>query len=149
MKKIQFALFSLLLLAAACGTEPADQQQSEEGGLTADQVYLACQPMNNPDADEVGAKHEVYLYLADSKVKIADVITCDVIEADSYEQFQIPKEAIMAVGGWYAGFGDYFYLIMEGDNFVVKQGDMDEEREENNYYYKTVATYSKAGKEVL
>jgi hypothetical protein len=87
--------------------------------------------------------------LAESKVKVADVLNCETINPESYEQHQIPLKAISAVGGWWAGGGEYLFVIEEDENYVVKKGEIFEESEDGNYNYQVIAKYSKKGKEVL
>ena len=53
------------------------------------------------------------------------------------------QEAIDACGGWWAGAGDYLYLVSNGDdNYTVMQGEMHEEKETNDYDYKMVINLS-------
>lgn len=157
MKKILFILFSVaLFIGTACRNEPSSQNETtattKEGAkpaLTRAELSLTCEEPDEPNMEYGAPQHEVFLYLAESKIKIADVLACETIGRDEYESYQIPADAIMAVGGWWAGAGDYFYVAEEGGNFVVKKGEMYEEKEDNSYDYKTVMTFSKTGEEVF
>ena len=58
----------------------------------------------------------------------------------NYAQFSdmdIPSNAITACGSWYAGAGDYFYLIPDKRNMLkVFQGWQDEGQETPGYHWK-------------
>ena len=62
---------------------------------------------------------------------------------EDYANYQIPDEAIAACGGWWAGAGDYFYMIDNGnDNFTILRGSMDEQQTSDDYSYKMVMNLS-------
>ncbi len=112
-------------------------------------VLLLCEKAKIAETDMDLPAFEVFLQLAESKVKVADIVTCETINPEQFERYQIPSTAISAVGGWYAGAGDYLYVIEAGDQYIVKQGEMYEEKEDNDYNYQEVAKYSKSGKEIF
>jgi hypothetical protein len=146
------AIFCLTLLLA-CKNEPATQSGSQEPSavvaITPDQVRLICQPVAEPNQEADAPKHEVFLQLGDNKVKIADILNCQPLTADLYESNQVPSNALNAVYGWWAGAGDYIYVVEEGGNYVVKQGSQTEEQTDMSFNYKTVLTFTKEGKEVF
>lgn len=165
MKKF-FTLFSayLLVLFFACQNEPkseeaknapapqATEETTSKSGLAPlekSDVQLICVPADDPNQESGYPQNEVFLYLAESKVKVADILACETIEPNQYADHQIPDEAIAAVGGWWAGSGDYVYVVEEKGNFVVKKGQVFEEQEDNSYHYKTVMTFTKEGEEVF
>lgn len=146
MKKIiPFLLFFPILFA--CKND-SQQKGGEADAAIIEQtnVMLLCKTITEMDEETGAPMSEVYLQLAESKVKVADINTCETITPDLYEQYQIPKGAISAAGGWFAGAGDYLYLIEEDGNYVVKKGEIFEESEDNNYNYRVIAKYSKTGK---
>ena len=141
-------ILSLLIFSfAACKSDP--NQNGDENNtniIKHTDVLLLCQEVKQSEEEEaLGPAHEVFLQLAESKVKVADILTCETIKPEQYEQYQIPIKAISAVGGWWAGAGDYLYVIEEDGNYVVKKGEMFEESEDGNYNYQVIATYSKKG----
>ena len=144
-------MLPLLLLAvlAACqnGTQPPQSQKSgttpPEPVIEQSEIMLICQPVEAPSQSGHAPAYEVFVQLADSKVKVADIYNCETLTPEFYEQYQIPRNAISAVGGWWAGAGDYLYLIEEGEKYVVKKGEMHEKKESNGYDYQTVASFSK------
>lgn len=154
MKKIVFACFIATCLLAACKSDTSgNQSDGERANVTAaidpGTIKLICSPVEEPNMEADAPKHEVFIQMGDSRIKIADILNCQAIEASAYEQYQIPSGALSAVGGWWAGAGDYLYVELQGDLFVVKQGEMFEEKTDNDYGYKTVMTFSKDGKEVF
>ena len=154
MKNIIFA--SLFLLAFALGCK-SDTTQNEGNTTTTETataidpatILFICQSSAEPNTDADAPRHEVFLQMGSSKVKVADILNCEILGKDAYEQNQIPATAIAAVGGWWAGAGDYLYVIEEGGNYVVKKGFTGEEMESNDFGYKTVMTFDKNGNEVF
>ncbi len=149
MKNI-FLLLSAFVLLVSCGNEPASQEangdnQKPAHAIEQADVFLLCQEVTGSDNEAGTPANEVFLQLADSKVKVADILDCETLAPDQFEQYQIPENAISAVGGWWAGAGGYLYVVEENGSYVVKQGEMYEEKEDNNYGYKTVAVFSKKG----
>ncbi len=80
---------------------------------------------------------QVFIQINDSRIKIADIQACDVIGPDSYAQYDIPADAIAACGGWWAGAGDYFYAVRDGDIIRVMKGWQDEGQEDQGFHYET------------
>ncbi len=146
MKNIFFILFACLLFAS-CKNEPSRQKGNDsmdKPAQTIEQadVFLLCQEVTG---ETDAPAYEVFLQLADSKVKVADILNCETLTPDAFEQYQIPANGISAVGGWWAGAGDYLYVVEEDGQYVVKQGEMYEGKEDDNFFYKVMAKYSKEG----
>jgi antitoxin (DNA-binding transcriptional repressor) of toxin-antitoxin stability system len=55
----------------------------------------------------------------------------------------VPKDAISACGGWWAGAGDYLYIQYEGNDAVVMAGWQAEEQEDEGYHYKELKRFSR------
>lgn len=160
-----FSLVScILMFASACQNEPQTSEEtatekqeepttsSSEGGIAplhTSEVQLICVPADDPNQEPGFPQSEVFLHLAESKVKVADILACETIEKNQYNSHQIPENAIVAVGGWWAGKGDYVYVVEENGNFVVKKGEIFEEQEDNSYNYQTVMTFDKKGEQAL
>ena len=67
------------------------------------------------------------------------VSTIAQLKVDQYGRIDmnIPSNAITACGSWYAGAGDYFYLIPDKRNMLkVFQGWQDEGQETPGYHWK-------------
>ncbi len=63
----------------------------------------------------------------------------DIVKAE-YPSKGIPAKAIAACGAWWAGAGDYFYVIKKGTSYVVYQGWQSEEQTEKGFHWKQVKT---------
>lgn len=58
------------------------------------------------------------------------------IEKEKYAEMQIPADAIEACGGWFAGGGDYFYVINQNGRAVVYQGFLEEQQTDEGYHWR-------------
>lgn len=150
MKKLILACLAVSVVFFACRNDPS-QSGGQTDGTTAKTidpktVMLVCQPVEEPNMEADAPQHEVFIQLGDSKIKVADILNCETISPDQFGNYQIPDGALSAVGGWWAGAGDYLYVIHENDGFVVKQGGMDEMQEDNDFGYRTVLTFSNEGR---
>ncbi len=151
-------LVSLVFTAFLLGCKNEPKQQTE-GGETTEQasttaidpasIKFICQSATDPNTEADAPRHEVFLMLGNSKIKVADILNCEILGKDAYEQNQIPATAIAAVGGWWAGAGDYLYIMEENGNYVVKQGATAEEMTNNDFGYKTIMSFDKNGNEVF
>ncbi len=126
------SLLFVSLLLLACGTENAST------AATTERIDLVCE---NQEVDNIPAA-AVYFLAGDSKVKIASITVCETIEPEQYAEYDIPAEALAAVGGWYAGAGDYLYAVQEGEAVLVYQGMQDEMQQEPGFGYAPIASYT-------
>ena len=153
--KSSLKYFFCFMVLLACKSDKAEKKYEEKAQASTElieqsaYVLLLCKEVMTSEEEAEMPTYEVFFQLGENKVKIADILNCETISPELYEQYQIPKNAISAVGGWWAGAGDYLYIIEENGNYVVKKGDMDEGREENDYFYKTIVQYTKDGKEIF
>ncbi len=69
---------------------------------------------------------------------IDSVSQSKVFEKAEFAQHQIPETALAACGGWWAGAGDYFYAIREGDSLKIYQGWQAEEQTDEGFHYEVV-----------
>lgn len=81
---------------------------------------------------------QVFIQINDSRIKVADIQACDMISPANYADYGIPGNAIAACGGWWAGAGDYFYALREGDIIRVMKGWQDEGQEDEGFHYESV-----------
>lgn len=136
MKIPNYAIFSLLITAflfTAC--RPDSNTETDGQGF---QAQLQCQTISG---DESAPQSAVYAIVNQNKVKIASISVCDSIAPASYEDYGIPAAALAAVGGWWAGAGDYFYAIEEDSAVAFYQGWVDEAQEEDSYHYRKIALF--------
>ncbi len=73
-----------------------------------------------------------------SKVRKISKITgnAEIIEKTDYAAKGIPKKALSACGAWWAGAGDYFYVVRTDNQLVVYKGWQDETQKEKGYHWK-------------
>ena len=93
--------------------------------------------------DEYGIPHhEVFVKFDNTTQKIGTCNACAPIDIQDYHDHDVPKEAMAACGGWFAGGGDYFYIMRTKDDGVkVFAGWQDEGQMEDNdttFHYKVV-----------
>ena len=127
--RLLLCLGSLFLLAQ-CAPEPSSEK---EGPLNA---RFACE--TRIDEATGSPFSEVYLLVKEQKVKVADIGACDPFAAADYATYQIPSTALAACGGWWAGAGDYLYLVREENTLKVFQGWQEEGQEDEGFHYKEV-----------
>lgn len=137
-------IFYLLLFCFSCQTNPAEI--GNDGQNSTNSIQLVTELADS--ADENMPKSEVFFEINKSKIKIANILNGEPIVKENYEQYQIPLAAISAVGGWWAGSGDYFYLLLKNEKFIVYHGVTEEESLNNDYDYLAIATFDSAGKPI-
>lgn len=96
--------------------------------------------------DEFGVPHnEVYLEYNGIRSKEGECLACDKITPESYSQYDIPSGATDACGGWYAGGGDYFYIMQYHDRIEYFAGWQDEgqiEENDTSFHWELKSTFS-------
>ncbi|WP_435355509.1 hypothetical protein [Emticicia sp. SJ17W-69] len=78
-----------------------------------------------------------------NKIRKISKITgnAELIEKVDFASKGIPKKALSACGAWWAGAGDYFYVINASNQFVVYKGWQDETQTEKGYHWKKFKTF--------
>ncbi|WP_242927441.1 hypothetical protein [Pontibacter vulgaris] len=114
--------FILFLTLAGCGNEQPAQEK-----------VILPEPLPNPalmvkarfECQEIAGTEEsepkaiVYLHYNEQQHAIDTVSTCSVLAPEMYRNYDIPKEALSACGGWWAGYGTFFYVLNQGDSSLV------------------------------
>ncbi len=138
MKHLCTSIFfiSFLFFSGCKSDKQADQDATETDKAL--NVQLLCEITNeNSESPQNG----VFIIVNESKTKIADINACDKISPEDYSNFDIPKEAVVAVGGWWAGSGDYFYVLRQDDGLTVYHAQVDEAQEVEGYRYLPMVSY--------
>lgn len=131
-----FLIILLATLLVACGPD-GDEQAARQADWS--KVQLICEGLHQ--SDEM-PRYAVYALLQESKIKLAEVAACDTITPDSYVELGIPENAITAVGGWWAGYGEYIYAVIEDDALRLLIGGQGEEDTTHQYpQYAPLARY--------
>jgi hypothetical protein len=144
--RIFFTIISLMAFLAGCGnksdkaketTTPVDTAASvanEPAVAAASNVKLICKELGE---DSLNIPHFDVLLSADgTETKIKSINACADIAKSAYKTYEIPDTAIAACGGWYAGAGDYYYVVMQDGKAVVFEGWQDESQQEKGYHWK-------------
>ncbi len=123
--KSGFYLFLLCFLMFACSGQDAGEEKSLKYELPTYNLTdwvkadLACEEIRN--ADDGDPLAVVYLRLLEQQYLLDTVYTCSVIAPQMYTSYGIPRDALSACGGWWAGRGNFYYALQEGDSVTVMQ----------------------------
>lgn len=143
----QLRMICLFLLAAAiitgCGnkskketttgpaTKPSETPVAPQNTDTTASFIIRVLPDMEP-----GIPQNLVLFTWQGKETIIDTVNnCSPIMKDEYARYEIPAAATQACGGWYAGGGDYYYLIMRDGKPVVYAGWQDEGQDDEGYHW--------------
>jgi hypothetical protein len=123
----RFLLFFLsAMLFFKCASDATNQEKSIEKSTVA--VKLICEPVAGAYQD-VNPQNDVYFLHGENKVKVGTISTCQNLDASEWSQAGIPDSAFVACGGWWAGGGDYFFVIQDAGELRVMQISVDEMQE--------------------
>ena len=145
---MQPRILSLLLLTAIASFIISCKSKSDKKSTTTDSTSIVtadtttkmmsprlfCKSMGedssaNPHADVIFSANG-------TETKVASINACSDIDKADYKTYEIPDNAISAVGGFWAGLGSYFYLVEKDGKFVVFEGFTEEGQKEKGYYWK-------------
>lgn len=118
---------------SAGAADTSQQKVPLKDTLTNQPPSFSCEVL--PE-DSMGIPHSI-LYLLDGgkKITIDTIYSCGEIARAEYAEKNIPADALMALGGWWAGSGDYFYLVMREGKPVVYAGWQDEGQTDEGYHW--------------
>lgn len=158
MKQISFATaFGMMLLLAACGSGTAESVASLKDKLEGTYLESAGKDSGNTSSLKRGQEGTVQFLFTDIPamndldypqteitVQIGNkLIAIDSIlgaaqyySASNYKEMGIPDNAVAACGAWWAGAGDYYYMIKTAKGVAVYQGWQDEQQEDAGYHWK-------------
>lgn len=143
MKYTNLLISTLLLtsLLYACQQNTGENREtvsSESSVVPMIDAKFVCTDISQEDSIP---KSMVSFYL-NGKVQTLDTINaCQLISEEEYERYGIPVTAASAVGGWWAGAGDYFYAMVEGNVCTVMQGWQDEQQEDDGFHYEQIRRF--------
>jgi hypothetical protein len=127
----------------SCGSNTANKPASNSDtvkppavtpdSLTANTPTLDCLVL--PE-DSMGIPHSIlYLISNGKKITVDTIYSCAEMIRSEYEKNKIPADAIIALGGWWAGSGDYYYLVVRGGKPVLYAGWQDEQQTDEGYHW--------------
>lgn len=116
-------LLLLCLFVCSCGKkEPSEEKKTtvrvapEQNSFTV-KASFSCEELKG--ADDPDPEAVLYLLHSQSQHTIDTISTCSVIAREMYTTYNIPLNALSAAGGWWAGRGNFYYAIQEGDSLAV------------------------------
>ncbi len=134
MKKL--ALFLLATLLLSCQSDKASNAQEDATRNLI--VQLVCEDIGS---DDLQPFFGVYAIINESKTKLREITAvCEAIPLESYADYEIPGDALSAVGGWWAGGGDYFYAAQAAGKVTFYHATVDE-MQEAPIVYQPIATF--------
>lgn len=147
----------LMMLLAACGSGSVNSVASLNDKLEGTYIESAGKDSGNTSTVKRGKESSIQFLLTDipamndldnPQTEITVQIGNKLIAIDSilgaaqyytesnYKEMGIPDNAIAACGAWWAGAGDYFYMVRTSKGVAVYQGWQDEQQEEAGYHWK-------------
>ncbi len=138
MLRILPALMLAALALSSCrqSGQSENKEAAQPEPMQGFMVTLECRELQGPDSETPQA--EVFLRIANEATLLDTISTCQRIEPASYEQYGMPAQTVSACGGWWAGGGDYFYTIIDGDQLLVMKGWQDEGQTDEGFHYEEV-----------
>ncbi|MCB0635212.1 MAG: hypothetical protein KDC54_01265 [Lewinella sp.] len=148
MRTAALAALLAIFLGGSCGNPPgedalSDAAASQDSKASSPSVpatlaaALEAVPLTDPVEDGYPS-HEIRLSVNGRSFVIDTVAVCpDLLPTDRAEH-RIPANVLAACGGWYAGAGDYFYLLQRNDSLLLYQGWLDEMQQDDSYHYEIV-----------
>jgi len=132
--KIIIVLFFPVFLFQLCNPPSSDNSTKATTNMEAPGLNLICQ--KETSSKEGIPSHSVHLDFNGKKYKLANILACESFDKNSYTQHQMPQNTMQAIGGWWAGAGEYFYLNQNPDgSYSVNYGQMYEGKETKLYDY--------------
>lgn len=134
-------LAPLTLLFLACSPQAEEQQPQENTVESAVKTEIETPPAKfiiTPlkDGEYDMPRNSLAISIGNKNTFLDTVSACEEIPTKAYAQYEIPKNALNACGGWWAGAGEYFYIIREGNFLKVYEGWQDETQEDEGYHWK-------------
>ncbi|PVY42939.1 hypothetical protein [Pontibacter virosus] len=119
--RLLFALYLITLVACNQKEEEQYERLEQEGAVDDVSSWvkadLQCEEIQNADEDNPLAV--VYLSQVEMQYVLDTVYTCSVISPQMFTSFGVPRHALSACGGWWAGQGNFYYTLHEGDSISV------------------------------
>jgi|GEM_PF-1131592 len=91
-------------------------------------------------AEEFDPNTTIYLENGADQIEVAAISgEGNLIGREEFSDMDIPKQAIQACGAWWAGAGEYFYVIRNASgDLEVYRGWLDEYQTKKDYHWKKI-----------
>lgn len=148
MKALAFALGVSVFLAVGCGNEKpatpgADSTlPANSSELTLEEKQKKATFVVDSYDDSMEIPHsKISVDYNDSRTLLGEIIGTAIIENNNnLDPDGIPKEVIQTCGCWYAGGGDYYYLLPTQTGIAVYHGWLDEGVDDVGYHWEQIKT---------
>lgn len=143
MKELLFSLSVVALLSTGCGNEkpaapPADSTlpaSTSEPALEDKQKKAMFIVDTYEDSMEI-PHSKISVEYNDTRTFLGEITGAATVETNNnLDPEGIPKTAIQTCGGWYAGGGDYYYLVPTQTGVAVYHGWLDEGVDDAGYHW--------------
>lgn len=145
MKNLVVLSAVLALTISSCGNsgntaKPVDSAPVTESGLTLQEKQAKAAFILETTEDSMGTPHtSASVEFNDSRAALPVMIcSATLYNKEQYAGMDIPADAIAACGGWYAGGGDYYYIVPTPTGIAVYQGYEDEGQEDAGYHWEKI-----------
>ena len=149
-KKVNHCLVFLFatILFIACGGKTDKAKETTTGDTAKSGVNFPADTLSsvvklickNGGVDSLETPYfDVMLSVNGKEIKIKTINGCGDIPKADYNTYEIPAEAVSACGGWWAGAGDYYYVVMKNGKPALFEGWMDETQKEKGYHWKEIS----------
>lgn len=105
-------------------------------------IHKASLVCTETGEDEDGPHYDVYVQYDSIKHKVGSCNACAPLDLQDYHEYEIPKKARAAVGGWFGGSGNYYYILSTKDDgvkvFAGWQDDQQMGNSDSSFHYKKV-----------
>lgn len=130
---------STLLVACAPNTSTESPQNEQEATASTVQS-LDMEWSIQQYGEQTDLPNRTISLAVDGKFFPIDTVPAlDIIKPENFADYDIPKEAIIAAGGWWAGLGNYYYsLLHDEQTIIVMQGWQDEMQDDEGFHYEEV-----------
>lgn len=145
MKSFIYILAILFLLNACASKKPTVKTSSNKTishgeKIDINTVKFVSKSLSG-DAPDVPIT-QVNVQLNEMLIPIDTVEVSSTLGTDEYQNYAIPSEALSASGGWWAGSGNYYYIIQKDESFIVMKGFQEEKQSDTGFHYTEFKRFS-------
>ena len=139
---LRLSAILLLVLTCSCGNKKASTTGTGADTATTPATITTVDSMppgfrcTELPTDSLGIPYYILSLKVNGIESPVDTINnCGTITRDEYARYEIPTAALDARGGWYAGAGDYYYLVLENGKPVLYAGWQDEMQKDEGFHW--------------
>ena len=143
MKSLLFIPFTVaLLMVTSCGNKPAEQPKdtaaaTSNNGPTLEEKQSKATFITETTEDSMGIPHTTVSVDYNDSRTVLDPMICSPSTYDKQQmkEMECPDNTLTAIGGWFAGGGDYYYIVPTATGIAVYKGYQDEGDDTPGYHW--------------